>query len=107
MLSHPANLWLIDTDLKALAWYGTKMSPRNHHVVLAESEQHVIDPTNPCRALDDGIEDRLHVRGRAADDAEHLGRCSLMLQCLPQFRVAILDLLEQPDVLDGDDGLRG
>ena len=28
-----------------------------------------------------------------------------MLQGLAQFRVAFLDLLEQPHVLDGDDGL--
>ena len=81
------------------------MSPRNHNVTLAESQHHVIDPTNPRGALDDGVEDRLHVRGRAADDAEHLGRCRLMLQSLAQFCVALLDFLEQPHVLDGDDGL--
>ncbi len=56
------------------------MSPRNHSVALAESQHHVINPTNPRRALDDGVEHRLHVRRRAADDAEHLGRCRLMLQ---------------------------
>ena len=81
------------------------MSPRNHNVPLAESQHHVINPTNPGGALDDGVEDRLHVRGRAADDAEHLGRCRLMLQGLAQFRVALLDLLEQPHVLNRDDGL--
>ena len=54
------------------------MSPRNRSVALAESQQHVIDPANPRSALDDGVEDRLHVRRRAADDAEHLGRCRLM-----------------------------
>ena len=81
------------------------MSPRNHSVPVAESQQHVIDPANPGGALDDGVEDRLHVRGRAADDAEHLGRRCLMLQRLAQFRVALLDFLEQPHVLDGDDGL--
>ena len=58
-------------------------------VPLTESQHHVIDPTNPGRALDDGVEDRLHVRGRAADDAEHLGRCRLMLQGLAQFRIAL------------------
>ena len=83
------------------------MSPRNHSVPFAESQHHVIDPTNPRGALDDGVEDRLHVRGRAADDAEHLGRRGLMLQRLAQFRVALLDLLEQPHVLDGDDRLVG
>ena len=89
MLAHPAKLWLINTDLDAANGYGTKMSPRNHSVSLAESQHHVIDPTNPRGALDDGVEDRLHVGGRAADDAEHLGRCRLMLQGLAQFRVAL------------------
>ena len=83
------------------------MSPRNHSVPLAESQHHVINPTNPGGALDDGVEDRLHVRGRAADDAEHLGRCRLMLQRLAQFCIALLDFFEQPHVLDGDHGLIG
>ena len=83
------------------------MSPDNHSVPLAESQHHVIDPTNPGGALDDGVEDRLHVRRRAADDAEHLGRRGLMLQSLAQFRIALLEFLEQPHVLDGDDGLVG
>ena len=30
-----------------------------------------------------------------------------MLQRLAQFRVALLDLFEQPHILDGDDGLVG
>ena len=72
-----------------------------------ESQQHVIDPTNPRGALDDSVEHRLHVRGRAADDAEHLGGCRLMLQGLPQFCIALLQFFEQPHVLDGDDGLVG
>ena len=74
---------------------------------FAESQQHVIDPTNPRGALDDGVEHRLHVGGRAADDAEHLGRCRLMLQRFAQFRVALLQFFEQPHVLDGDDRLIG
>ena len=57
---------------------------------VAESQHHVINPTNPGGALDDGIEHRLHVRRRAADDAEHLGRCRLMLQRLAQFCIALL-----------------
>ena len=71
------------------------MSPRNHNVSLAQSQHHVIDPTNPSRALDDGVEHRLHVRGRAADDAEHLSRCRLMLQGLAQFCVALLSSLKR------------
>ena len=87
--------------------YGTKMSPRNHNISLDESQHHVVNPTNTGGALDDGVEDRLHIRGRAADDAKHLGRCRLMLQRLPQFCVALLNLFEQPHVLNSDDGLIG
>ena len=72
-----------------------------------ESQQHIINPTNPGRALDDSVKHRLHVRGRAADDTEHLGRRCLMLQGFAQFCVAFLEFFEQPDVLDGDDGLIG
>ena len=83
------------------------MSPRNHTFPVAKSQQHIVDSTNPCGALDDGVEHRLHVRGRPADDAEHFGRCRLMFQGLAQFRVAFLDFFEQPHVLDSDDGLIG
>ena len=72
-----------------------------------ESQHHIIDSTNPCRALDDGVEDRLHVCRRAADDAEHLGRCGLMLQGFAQFRVALAEFLEQAYVLYGDHCLVG
>ncbi len=78
------------------------MSPRNHSVTFFEPQQQVIDPANPGGALDDGVEDGLHVGGRAADDTEHLGGCRLMLQGLAQFRVALAEFLEQADVLDGD-----
>ena len=91
MLAHPAKLWLINTDLDAANGYGTKMSPRNQSVTLAEPQQHVINPANPSGALDDGIEHRLHVRRRAADDAEHLGRCRLMLQGLAICVLGILN----------------
>ena len=67
------------------------MSPRNNSVPLVESQHHVINPTNPSGTLDDGIEDWLHVRGRAADNAEHLGRCRLMFQRLAQFCIALLE----------------
>ena len=83
------------------------MSPRNHSVTVVESQYHVVDSTNPRGALDDGVEHRLHVRRRAADDAEHLGRRRLMLQRLAQFSVALLEFLEQPHILDRDDCLVG
>ena len=83
------------------------MSPRSHYVSLAESQRHIINLTDPGGALDDGVEDRLHIRRRAADDAEHLGRCRLMLQGLAQFCVALAEFLKQAHVLDGDHGLIG
>src|SRR5215510_14697423 len=73
MFAHPENLWNIHTDFDATNRYGTKMSPCNQTVSLAESQYHVINATNPHGALDDGIENWLHVRGRTADDAEHFG----------------------------------
>ena len=83
------------------------MSPRNHGIAFPQPQQRVIDPANPRGAIDDGIEHRLHVRRRAADDAEHLGGCSLMLQSLAQLCVALLEFFEQPHVLDSDHCLVG
>src|SRR4030095_2073210 len=83
------------------------MRARNEIVALTESQPPVIAPTNPRGALDYGIEDGLHVRRRAADDAEHLGGCRLMLQGLPEFCVAFLQFCEQPHVLNGDHCLIG
>src|SRR5215467_10100410 len=83
------------------------MPARNHYVSLAEPQHHVINPTNPCGALDDGVEHRLHVGGGAADDAEHLSGCCLMLQGFTQFCISLLDLLEQPHVFDRDHRLIG
>src|SRR5215470_898036 len=107
VFAYPMEIWLINANLNASDGKGAKMSAGSHYVFFAQSQNDVIDPANLCGALDDGVEDRLHVRRRAADDAEHLGRCRLMLQGLTQFRVALLDLLEQSHVLDGDDGLVG
>src|SRR5262249_25248283 len=106
MLAYPANLWLINR-YHATNGYGAKMSPRNQSVTLTESQLHVIDPTNPGRALDDSIKHRLYVRGRTADDAKHFGGRRLMFQGLTEFGVALLDLLEQAHVFNRDHCLVG
>src|SRR5262249_13391491 len=95
MLAHPAKLSRIDTDLDESNGYGTKMRSRNHHFPLAELQHHVIDPANPGGALDDGVEDRLHIRWRSAGNAEHLGGCCLVLQGFAQFRVALVQFFEE------------
>src|SRR5262249_49911036 len=71
MLAHPAKLWRINTDpfTPNGYGYGTNMSPRNQTIPLAESQRYIINPTNSCCAFYDGIEDRLHIRRRAADNA--------------------------------------
>src|SRR5262249_36842154 len=48
----------------------------------------------PCCTLDNGIEDRLEVGGRVADDTQDLARRRLLLQHLGQLAVAGLQLLE-------------
>ena len=53
--------------------------------------------------LDDGVEDRLGIGRRGGDDPQHLGRGGLLLQRLAQLAVALLQLLEEAGVLDGDD----
>ena len=63
MLPDPAIVCLTNADPGKTRWYGTEMSPRNRNVAFAEPQQHVIDPTNPGGALDDGIENRLQSVG--------------------------------------------
>ena len=59
------------------------------------------------RRLDERIEHRLQVEGRAADDLQHLGRRRLLLQRLGELGGARLHFLEQARILDRDDGLVG
>src|SRR5262249_4041908 len=73
VLAHPTKVWCIDTDLGTEDTYGTKMSPRYHNIPLMESQYRVIYPTNPGGALNDGVEHRLHVCGRAANDPQNFG----------------------------------
>jgi len=68
---------------------------------------YIINATNSRCALDNSVQDWLHVRRRAADDAEHFGSRRLMLQRLAQCCVALLDFLEQADIFDRNNGLIG
>ena len=55
------------------------MSPRDHQILLAESQSHIVNRTNPRGALDNRVEDRLHVRRGMADDAKNLTRRRLLV----------------------------
>jgi hypothetical protein len=54
----------------------------------------------PCRAVHNRLEYRLHVRRRTGDDLQDIGGGRLSLQ-------RFLGLVEQARILDGDNGLIG
>ena len=58
-------------------------------------------------AADDGVEGRLRVGRRVTDDLENFRRRRLLLQRFAQVIRALTQLIEQPRILDGDNGLRG
>ena len=61
----------------------------------------------PDRVLCQGLEDGLEIERRAPDDLEQLAGGRLLLERDPQLAVARLQLREQADVLDRNDGLIG
>ena len=63
--------------------------------------------TRRAALLDDRFEHRLHVRLRAADDAQDVARGGLRVERRRQLAVARLQLREEPHVLDRDDRLVG
>src|SRR5216683_2119077 len=80
---------------------------RTKNIAFTDEEQEVVGATKPGRAGDQRLEDGLHVRRRAADDAQDLSRRRLLLEGLGEVAVPHLQLLEQADVFDGDDRLVG
>src|SRR5262249_15697880 len=63
-------------------------------------DQRIARLAQPRRILRHSIQNWLHIRRRAGDDAQDLTRRSLLLQRLLEF-------LEQSHVFDGNDGLIG
>jgi hypothetical protein len=64
------------------------------------SDNRLIGLAELDRRSGEGVENGLKVKGRAADDLQHIGSGGLLLQRLAQ-------LVEQPRILNGDDGLGG
>jgi hypothetical protein len=62
--------------------------------------------TQSCCRLQKGVEHCLQIEGGAADDLEHVGGSGLLLQRFRQIVGALMQFLQQSDVLDGDDRLR-
>ncbi len=67
----------------------------------------MIGAAQPRRQLNQCIEHGLQVEGRAADDLEDFRCRCLLFERRGEFARPKLNLLEQPDVFDGDDSLVG
>ena len=57
--------------------------------------------------FDQRVEHGLQVEGRTADHLEYVGGGGLLLQRFGEIVGALAQLVEQPGILDGDDGLTG
>src|SRR5262245_33989546 len=100
MLAQPTILGFVGTYFLSANGYGTQMGARNHTRSLTEPQHHIIDSTNPRCAFDDRVEDRLHIRRRATDNAEYLRGRRLMFQSLAQLRVTFLDLFKEAHIFN-------
>src|SRR5262249_38967145 len=79
---------------------GASQDGRAKLLVLIEIQRAKLGIADAPGIFQYGLEYRLELTGRARDDLQHLGGGGLPLQRLTQ-------LVEQPRVLDGDDGLAG
>ena len=88
--------------LEMLALLRREAVGRGYRISVAEAppDDRLIRLAEPDRQFGQGIEYRLQIEGRAADDLEHVGGGGLLLQQFAQ-------LVEQAHVLDGDDRLAG
>ncbi len=77
------------------------------HLAVAAVDRAITRIAQPGCRFGDGIEDRLQVEGRAADDLEHVAGCGLVFERLLKIARALAQFVEQADILDGDDGLVG
>src|SRR5262249_40152113 len=68
--------------------------------VLGEPDGSPIRAAKASRRLGERVEHRLQIEGRAADDLEHVGGGSLLLQRFGELARACLHVVEQPHVLD-------
>ena len=68
--------------------------------ILFASDGGLIGIAEPGSGFNEGLQHCLQIKRRAADDLEHVGGGGLLLQRFAQ-------LVEQPRILDGDDGLGG
>src|SRR6185295_12592511 len=95
----------ITVDVVAMLGRGAMVGDAVVHVTVAPENETLVRSAESSCALDERVQDRLEIERRAADDLENIGSGSLLFQRLGEGLIAHFKLLEQPDVLDGDDCL--
>src|SRR5262249_40988351 len=95
--------WMASSSSGDQLWWATKWISLPSNVKTSAVQR----LAQRARAGRDGVEDWLDIRRRATDHPQDLTGRRLLLQRLGQLAVPRLQLLEQPDVLDGDDRLGG
>src|SRR5215831_5145259 len=88
-------------------WREAVEGERVKQLAVEASGDAMVRAAQPNGAPDDGIEHRLEICWRAADDPKDFARRCLLVERRGQFSVARLQFLEQPHVLDGDYRLVG
>jgi hypothetical protein len=76
-------------------------------LALADCKKTRFCAGEPRGGLDDRIEHRLQIEGRAADDLKHVARRGLVFERFLKFARAGLQFTEQPRIFHCNDGLRG
>src|SRR5262245_31340097 len=97
---------LAKTNISILRWYVVERDvTKSVSIVQAQSAK--LSVAEPCCVRQHGLENRLQLSRRTADDLQHLRGRGLLLQRLGQFGRARLHLVEQAHVLDRNHRLVG
>src|SRR4029453_1164452 len=90
---------------------GTRRGPvvcrQAKHVAVKSEDEPGVGAAQARGVLYQRLEDRLEIDRRGAEALKDFAGGGLLLERFGQIAVARLQLLEQPHVLDGDDGLVG
>ena len=77
------------------------------HLAVAAVDRAVSGVAEPGGRFGEGVEHRLQVEGRAADDLEHVAGRGLVFERLLEVAGALAQFVEQPRVLHRDHRLGG
>src|SRR6516165_6677911 len=83
------------------------MSHQLAGLIVVAKDESKFGFTELQRINEDGLKYRLQLAGRRTDNAQYLRGCGLLIQRFAEIIRAFPQLVEQPRVLDGDDGLGG